>query len=211
MCRLLSVKSSENFEILPHLDAFAELSRTSKEFQGHGWGLSLRKNGAWEHYRDLKPIWEDNLSSFGATTELLVHARSAFRDEGITIENNMPFYDQHYVFIFNGELQGVRIKETGRIGAEKIFNYIKRFDQNDMHTALAKGTDLISKRTRYVRAMNIIVSDAEQIYLSTQYSEDPEYFGMWKKIGRNSQIICSDPYPEQSGWENIPNNSSEVF
>ena len=27
----------------------------------------------------------------------------------------------------NGELQGVRIREEGRIGAEKIFNFIKQY------------------------------------------------------------------------------------
>ena len=46
--------------------------------------------------------------------------------KGIKIENNMPFTGGNYVYVFNGELRGVRIKEKGRIGAEKIFNYINR-------------------------------------------------------------------------------------
>ena len=93
----------------------------------------------WKHYKSLKPIWEDDLRQFGSSDLFLVHARSAFRDEGICIDNNMPFYDDKHVFVFNGELRGVRIKSQGRIGAEKIFNYIKRFDRGDFFTGYAKG------------------------------------------------------------------------
>ncbi len=211
MCRILSVRAATPFASEVHLKAFAELSRTSKEYQGHGWGLSQREGSGWKHYHNISPIWEDDLSGFGKTTELLVHARSAFQDEGIVVENNMPFSDENYVFIFNGELRGVRIKEEGRIGAEKIFNYIKRFDKGDMSEALGRGVSVIEKRTRYVRAMNIIISDGTQQYLATTYNEDPEYFGMWKKETEGVRIFCSDPYPGEEDWESIPNNTVEVI
>ncbi len=58
--------------------------------------------------------------NFPTTKRLIVHARSAFQDKDIVVENNMPFYDDKYIFIFNGELNGVKIKSDGRIGAEKI-------------------------------------------------------------------------------------------
>ncbi len=50
----------------------------------------------------------------------------------------MPFYDDQFIFIFNGELRGVRIKADGRIGAEKIFNFIKRFNSDNMQASNSK-------------------------------------------------------------------------
>jgi len=161
-------------------------------------------------YWNLKPIWEDNLDQFKKTTQLIAHARSAFRDEGIAIENNMPFHDDKYVYIFNGELQGVKIKEKGRIGAEKIFNYIKRFDKGDMLQALEKGISIIQKRTNYLRALNLIISDRNRVYLASLFNEDPEYFTMhYKENG--IFVICSEPYPNEDDWNKIENNTIKVF
>lgn len=211
MCRLLAVKSSVPFEIEPHLKAFAHIAQTSKEYQGHGWGLSIRQGEQWKHYKNLSPIWEDQLDPFGTTTEMLVHARSAFQDEGIVIENNMPFYDDRHVFIFNGELRGVKIKEDGRIGAEKIFNYLKRFDQGDFLEALHRGVPVIQKRSRYIRAMNILVSDQKKLYCVSLFNEDPDYFQMSFKQTSQQLILCSQAYSGETNWTPIPNKTIRIF
>ena len=167
MCRILYARSDKPFSIADLLQPFAEMARDSREFQGHGWGCAWREAGEdksdWQQYHNIRPVWEDDLSQFGSTHLLLVHARSAFRDEGIVVENNMPFSDGKSVYIFNGELRGVRIQSEGRIGAEKIYNYIRRFDQGDLCAATTKAVDIIKKRSSYVRAMNILLSDGEQI------------------------------------------------
>jgi len=49
----------------------------------------------------------------------------------------MPFYRGERVFVFNGELRGVRLRVPGRIGAEKIFNLIEGRDAGDLDAALA--------------------------------------------------------------------------
>ena len=185
MCRLLYVNSNNNFSIPDYLVKFAEISKYSKEYQGHGWGCAYLQNGKWQYYKNVKPIWEDDFSKFEITNRLVAHARSAFKDEGIVVENNMPFYDDKYVFIFNGELRGVKIKEEGRIGAEKIFNYIKRFDKGSIKEALQKGTEIITKKSSYVRAMNIIVTDKEAAYVHSQFNEDDEYFTLHAKLSNN--------------------------
>lgn len=211
MCRLLFIKSNKEFDIAPNLDKFANIAKNSKEYQGHGWGCAFLKNGEWEYYKNLNPIWQDNLEQFGSTTQLLAHARSAFRDEGIRIENNMPFYDTNYVFIFNGELRGVKIKAEGRIGAEKIFNYMKRFDKGDMFEALEKAVGIIKKRTAFIKAMNIIISDKEKVYLTSMFNDDPDYFTMYMKQSKNNLTICSERFPREEGWCKIENNTIEVF
>ena len=118
MCRLLCVRGREDFDPEEHLAAFTRIAKESREFQGHGWGCAWLEGGRWRLYHNVRPIWEDDWRPPGRTTLLLAHARSAFRDEGIRVENNMPFHDGERVFIFNGELRGVRIKERGRIGAD---------------------------------------------------------------------------------------------
>ncbi len=212
MCRILLTRSSMPFPIVDELIPFATLSRDSREYQGHGWGCSwLDDDYRWNHYHNLTPIWEDDLSRFQHTKLLLVHARSAFRDEGIVVENNMPFSDGESVFIFNGELRGVRIKSEGRIGAEKIYNYIRRFDKGDSFQALTKAVSIINKRTSYVRAMNIIMSDGDTSLVSSTYNEDSEYFQMHRCVQDNIERVCSEPFAGESGWIPIKNNSTTVI
>ena len=211
MCRILAVQAEKEISIADYLEPFADLAEKCKEYQGHGWGCSYLIDGIWGHYKTITPAWEDDLKKFGKTTLLLVHARSAFRDEGIVVENNMPFYDEKYVFIFNGELHGVTAKAPGRIGAEKVFNYIKRFDHDDILTALMKGVEILNKKTRYIRTMNFIISDGKQLYISTQYNDGPDYFTLRYKKASGLKIICSEPFPGEVGWKKFDNNTIMDF
>lgn len=211
MCRILCVHKPATFDIAAPIAAFAEVARTSREYQGHGWGYSYWSANGWHHYHDIRPIWEDPTAHDARTNLLLVHARSAFRDEGIEVQNNMPFFDEERVFIFNGELRGVRIKADGRIGAEKIFNFVKRFDKGDMHTALRRGVDVIRKRSRYVRAMNIILASPEQVHVSSTFGEDPDYFQMRYRQTQEELIVCSDPLDERDDWQLFPNTHTQSF
>ncbi len=207
MCRLLLVKSQTEFSISEHLNEFAVISKNCREFQGHGWGCAYLTNGSWKVYKNIKPIWEDNFEQFDKTTLLIAHARSAFHNEGIQIDNNMPFQKNDIIFIFNGELHGVRIKEQGRIGAEKIFNFILRFHKINLIEAFKKSLDIIEKKSNYVKAMNIIMSDKKSIYLSSIFNEDADYFTMHTKNLSNGLIICSEPYEEEQDWQKIDNNT----
>ena len=211
MCRLLTVCSKNPFAITPHLEKFAQISKNSKEYQGHGWGCAYRDaKGSWKFYKNITPVWEDNLSRFEATTLLVAHARSAFEDKNIDIANNMPFFDGKTVYVFNGELRGVKIREEGRIGAEKIFNYIRRFDQGDMRKALVKAIEIIKRRTRYIKAMNIILVTDGSIIASSLFNEDDEYFTLRYKE-EHELIICSEPYPSEDSWEAIANDCVRVW
>ena len=209
MCRLLCVKNREPFDIGERLSHLADIAENSPEYQGHGWGCAYLVDGGWRVYRNIKPVWEDDLDQFGATTLLVGHARSAFRDENIVVENNMPFADDRYVFAFNGELRGVRIAAEGRIGAEKVFNYIKRFDKGNMAAAMRKGMDVIVRRTRYVRAMNMIIADRENVYVGSLHNEEPEYFRLRAREGGDGFTVSSETVAEGPEWRTIPNDTVE--
>ncbi|CAB1078858.1 hypothetical protein JY97_03540 [Alkalispirochaeta odontotermitis] len=211
MCRLLTIKSETPFAIPPHLAQFAEIARTSKEYQGHGWGCAyLDASDTWQFYKNIDPVWQDDFGRFDETRLLVAHARSAFEDKDIVVENNMPFFDGRTVFIFNGELRGVKIREQGRIGAEKIFNYIRRFDKGDTRQALIKAVFIIRKRTRFIRGMNIVMINEQGIFVSSYFSGDEDYFTMRYRQGREL-VICSAPYPGEKNWQKIANDSVRQF
>lgn len=211
MCRLLAVKSDKPFPVAKYVAAFAEVAKTSPEYQGHGWGCTYRVGDQWQTYKNIRPIWDDNPHQFGETTLLLAHARSAFRDEGIVVENNMPFSHGNLQFIFNGELRGVRIKADGRIGAEKIFNFVRRFEKNGLTQAVSKGTQIIENRSKYIRALNFMISDGQSIWLNSLFNQDEQYFTMHEKRDGGTTMICSAPFGTQQDWQAIPNRTQRIY
>lgn len=208
MCRLLFVRSPRALDPRPHLSRFARTAQISPEDQSHGWGCAWRLRDQWNFYHSLKPVWEDSYEHVPQTTFLLAHARSAFRNEGIEIKNNMPFTDGSKVFIFNGELQGVRIREKGRIGAEKVFNFVKRYDDGDTLNAIRTGVKLLRQKSNYVRAMNFIIAERDRAWLNSEYSENSEYFQMHEKIVGDVHTISSSPYEGESDWIGISNHAA---
>lgn len=234
MCRILCAHASAQFDAAPHLAALASIAENSPEYQGHGWGCAWREDGRWRVYRNISPIWQDRNRPAARTTLLLAHARSAFRDEGIVVENNMPFRNGERVFAFNGELRGVRMSERGRTGAEKIFNTVLRFEgargagqggrgehradlgtcRDDLGPALARGVAAIERRTRYVRAMNIVVAEPSRIHVASRFNEAPDYFQMHKGRVGDVQVVCSQPYSADFGaaqWTPVPNGTMQTF
>ncbi len=208
MCRLLLIENPAGVDPNLYLAHFRRICQESREYQGHGWGCAwLEPDDRWQLYHSIVPIWEDPKGDFPSTGLFLAHARSAFRDEGITIENNMPFTDGSSVFLFNGELQGVRIRSEGRIGAEKIYRYILRFDRGDLGAAMQKGIGIIARKTRYIRAMNFFLATAQAVHVSSWFGEDPAYFQMHRTRTGNTLILCSAPLPALAlSWEGLPNH-----
>ncbi len=209
MCRLLLVKEKNSFNPQKYLESFSIMCKNSKEYQGHGWGLAMLVNGEWKIYKNIKPVWEDNLDQFEETNLLLVHARSAFEDKDIFVENNMPFIKDDMVFIFNGELRGVKLKMHGRIGAEKIFNFILKFYDSSLLDAVKKASNIIIKRTAKIRAMNFLVVNKYGAILHSYFTEDEEYFTLRKYSDDNKTIICSEEINIGINWEKVNNNIIE--
>ena len=209
MCRLLCVEASGGFDMEEHFAAFAAIAQHSVEYQGHGWGCAWREDGRWRTHHSIKPVWEDAFRPAGRSTLLLVHARSAFRNEGIRVDNNMPFHQGERFFAFNGEMHGVRIRESGRIGAEKVFNFVQRFDRGDLRLALERGLGAIERRTRYLRAMNVVLAEPSQVCFASRFNESPEYFQMQRCAVDGARIVSSERYPQPflpgAGWTPVPN------
>jgi glutamine amidotransferase len=207
MCRLLVVRDETPFDPGEMLRPFAAAARASKEYQGDGWGCAWPTADGWGRYRTVTPIWEDRLDRFSPTRILVAHARSAFRNEGVVVENNMPFVEGEHVFAFNGELRGVRIAEEGGTGAAKLFRFLVRTGNVHPVEALARGLDLVARRTRYVRALNLVVAAGPEVLVASRFGEDPDYFTMRRVTRGTRRIVASDPIDAGSDWAPIANGT----
>jgi predicted glutamine amidotransferase len=210
MCRFLALTAASPVALEDHLRPFAEIAQTSREFQGHGWGCAWQESGEWRTYHSISPIWEDDLGRFGRASVVVAHARSAFRDEGIVVENNMPFVDPPLVFAFNGELRGVRIAEAGRIGAEKLFRFLVNHGAGTGSEGARTAVRLVEQRTRYVRAMNFVIGGSGRFLLRSSFNEAAEYFTLHAKRQMDAILVCSAPYAgEEREWTPLPNGALE--
>ncbi len=211
MCRLLAVIAQDAIDVGAHLDAFTRVCRESPEYQGHGWGFAILRNGAWERYRSVTPIWDDATRPTGATRVLLAHARSAFRDEGIVVENAMPFLEGDQVFIFNGELHGVRLPVQGRTGAERIFRFLRAPARSGDPAAVQRSLAILRTRSAHIRACNFIIADPRQLMVQSAFAGTSRYFTLHaRKLGRE-HAICSAPYDDgDPRWTPMVTNTVEV-
>ncbi len=211
VCRLLAVTSDRPLDVDRHLGAFAKLCRESREYQGHGWGCAVWRAGVWERYRSLTPIWEDAFRPGGEVRTLVAHARSAFRDEGIEVENNMPFLGGDRAFIFNGELSGVRLSVEGRTGAEKIFNLVGRVDRGDLAEAVRQSVGVLQKRSARIRACNLILAEPGRFHVHSLFDGEEDYFTLFRRTRGGETVLCSGPYPgDEAGWVALPNGAREA-
>jgi predicted glutamine amidotransferase len=211
MCRILALTSSHPVDTAIHLRAFADIARHSREYQGHGWGCAWQESGQWRTHHSILPVWEDDVGRLGEARVFLAHARSAFRDEGIAVENNMPFVDEPFAFVFNGELRGVRIAETGRIGAEKLFRFMVRHGAGQREEGMRTAVRLVGQRTRYVRAMNAVIAGEGRFVCCSSFNEDDEYFTLHAKRSEGLTMVCSEPYRGEAGWTPVANRTIEVM
>ncbi len=211
MCRMMWIRAAETIPLTPFLERFASMARHSREYQGHGWGIAYRQNGSWQMYRTVQPIWEDELDRFGHARECLVHARSAFRDRDIVVENNMPFFWKGIVFAFNGELRGVRLAIPGRTGAHKIFHLFQRLYQGNVGQALNQTMHLLRRKSRYIRACNIIVSNGQQGAVASLFNEEADYFTLRIYQRQKFQMVVSEPLEGLGEWEAFANNTIQEY
>lgn len=191
MCRMLLVNLAEADDVRQYIESFALKCRNSKEYQGDGFGISyIDKNKELRIKKSLKPIWDASsiIQKIPYTNFALVHARSAYGEDTIgDLENNQPFGDKDFLFAFNGNLKGVKLKAEGKIGAHKIFNFLKGKE-------IKEGIKEIVDKSRYIQSLNLIVIRDRDIYVHNQYGskEDADYFNLWLSETDSKLVISSE-------------------
>ena len=59
--------------------------------------------------------------------------------------------------------------------------------------------------------MNLIIASRDSSELASFYNERPDYFQMHRTERAGAQIVCSDPYPGESGWRPINNRTTQTL
>lgn len=211
MCRFIIIKSAKDFSPLNHLKEFSKICRSSEEFQGHGWGICYLSDGEWKGHKSIKPIWEeeDIFTSFPKTRIFVAHARSAFGEDTISLENTQPLQYREWLFVFNGEIRGVKLSVEGSTGAHKIFNLIKNYLKNSaLEEAILKTKDLIEKNSKYVKALNLGLVNKRNAYMLCRYNEQREYFTIYYHKEYDMSIVCSQSY---GGYDFKPMNNNQII
>lgn len=209
MCRMLLIRCDDEFDVRPHLEAFAAACRASSEYQGDGWGL-LTVNGVRQTVKHPTPIWTHDFSDLGGARLLLAHARSAFSSHPLGVEHNMPFVDERYGFAFNGELRGVTLQAAGSTGAAKIFDLVRRLDHGDPERSLGRTVRLLEAHTRYIRACNLILTDGDRSWAFSRPTGEPDYFTMHVARRADMVAVCSEPLANGLDWRPLPTGTVEV-
>lgn len=212
MCRLLAIRSPVPIDVEHHLGTFSELCRVSPQYQGHGWGCSVWRGDRWETYTTVRPIWQDDFRPKVDGHVLLVHARSAFRDQDIVVENNMPFARGPRAFLFNGELHGVNLAVPGRTGAHKIFQLLSNLGDKPIEESVQTCVNVIKRRSAHIRACNFILAEGNDLCVHSLFDGEEDYFTMhWKETG-GELVISSVRYPgEEDRWSPLPNGAVRRF
>ncbi len=184
------------------IEQFALKCRNSWQYQGDGFGIAyFNEDKKLKILKSLKPIWaaSDLIQKIPYTDFVLVHARSAFGENTIgDLDNNQPFGDKDFLFAFNGNLQGMRLKMEGKIGSHKIYNFfknkIKKNPNLSFETLMKQNTEYLCKKAKYVKSFNLIAVKGEEIYIHNQYGaqENANYFDMWVSQKDKNLIVSSE-------------------
>lgn len=196
------VKSAKPFQPEDMMRSFADMAKHSHapdgDWQGDGWGVSWRESNNWRSYSSLLPVWKDSqkFTDVPETTFLLVHARSAsfIKDKDI-LEYNQPYCDQNIAFVFNGLLKGVQLPQPvpGQIGAQKIWNMIRaQFADTDVKAAMRQTISLLQTNTRKIQALNLGISDGNQLLAYSQASTAQEYYTLQLHQSSDLSLVCSE-------------------
>jgi hypothetical protein len=222
MCRILGIESEAPVETDAWIRAFALRCRDSREYQGHGWGVAWWTGTQWHAHRSLTPIWDDAFAP-PRSAAVLVHARSAFRNEGIELANNMPFVEGDVAFAFNGELRGVRLSAPGATGAARLLHLLMRFRHvagGDALAGLERLDEVVTRRSEHVRALNTVVADGPRLAIGTRFDDaETEYFtlhaasvGAGRAVGSSGMRLISSEriraYGVEPAWRPVPNRTT---
>jgi hypothetical protein len=188
MCRFLLYNSAEKKDINPLMNDFSQMCKDSKNFQGDGWGVIYKDGDELILHRSLNPIWEDDFE-LPNTEFALFHARFAHgaSTKG-DVENNQPFHKDGSLFVFNGLLRRVSLDIPGKIGAEKVLNFVL---QEGVENAVSEMVE----HSALVKSINFLLIQGQTCIANCYHSIDPEYFELRKYQSDEELLITSYDLP----------------
>ncbi len=227
MCRMISVMG-ENEKITDYmgkleLQAFA--GRNSRH--GDGYGVAYFRNGSLHTRKESGAIWDrkNTYTPEDNGNVLFLHARKAGVGK-VDLGNVHPFtaqYDEFtFSFMHNGTVNDIgkigmhqNLLESGSITDSQII--FEMFVENhkvcvDLGEALKKTIEDVVENCIDISALNIVVSDGEDIAVSRCFFKMEEYYEIFYKPEKSRIIISTEKFDaNDNNWVLMENNTITIF
>lgn len=183
-----------------------------KLIHGDGWGIAYLKDGKWETYKSLSPIYEDDEKIHELenlkTKAIILHVRKATKGEK-NLANTQPFSYHNqtgdFLFAHNGTIYDELLVENNFVDGTS--DSVMWF--NKMLNCFQKDTLLKSMSIKNYTSANFIFVSPGKIIVGQNYNENPIYSTMKIFKEDNSVIISSEILPtlKQKNWKNLDNHT----
>jgi len=187
-----------------------------REFKhGDGWGIAYLNKNKFKIFRSEKAVYEDSqIEQFKniETNFLILHARKATTGK-VVLKNVHPFEykmnGHHYCFFHNGTVRDEihfenRFQPVGTTDSERLFYHLLT-DTNGYITESQLRSRLSSIQD--FTAANFMLTDGALTYVTSWYSENPNYY-TFKVLQKPGIVIVSSevlPHYKSDDWSRLKN------
>lgn len=216
MCRFLIARSNKGELGQKELfDIFSNLAKNNPapdgDKQEDGWGVAYKIESEWEILRSINPIWKDKdfAKKIPSSKFFIFHARSAtFEKQKGLLYLNQPYFSNGAVFVFNGAISKVSLKINpyGDVGARKIFSMILAFKESfgSWNEAIYETYRTIEENSERIKGFNIGLVVDERIFVFNYFTQDEDYYQLWRGEYKGALIISSNKFSQGKSWGKLP-------
>lgn len=221
MCRMLGVVSSTPFPIRwwlvdasPGLLGLSLFGKNAPHRDGLGYAF-LDPLGRWKLFRfGPKALAQGGIPGplDSQALVLLAHARKSSREyqEFCGAVHSHPFFYDGVFLCHNGTVRDVDRLGPG-LGTDTR-RILLRLAKNWRPRTLERLRECVAELLQLVQdytALNLLISEGENLYALCAYSQNPDYFTLWFCPGEGYLAVASEPAVAEKIW--VPMENREML
>ncbi|MHA1590329.1 MAG: class II glutamine amidotransferase [Candidatus Njordarchaeales archaeon] len=223
MCRMLLHNASTNVSLSEKaLKGIKEMARNGLSARcgigphGDGFGVAWFLSNGYGIYKNLKPIWEENIPNIPALSHI-IHARKKSRGE-IDFIDTHPLQLRDLILAHNGTIYSFNRRPTlfkpmGKTDSEVFLCLLAEayYTGSNIRKALEyaiESVDMASSLNMFIVSLSekkIIV-----INLFSNVPRCPEYYVLWLHRNDEEFYVVSEPIKEMIDWEPLSQSPDEL-
>ena len=216
MCRLLGIK---NFDYETHkelVENFLTLAEKGKGYMGNtsghkdGWGVGYFKEGKPFIYKSgtsiikEKDAYFNKLKEASGTENLIVHLRKSAWDGTTNARHAHPFILGTTMLSHNGTIdnywKAIAVDQNKIKDTEAFLMLMTGYLPEGIEPAFLHAVEDIKKNCLY-SALNMIFSDSINLFAFRNFTDQPEYYTLFRTKLGNSTVFCSEQISTTAVWE----------
>jgi len=224
MCRMVGISK---FSYLKHssiIEEFIYLSKNGKTLPGDppghedGWGIGYYYNGSAKTVKSSNSALLDKakilstIKSIENSPTLIFHLRKSAWKDTTSVVNSHPFIDNNIILAHNGTIRDYKkliplIHNSSKLlesslDSEIFLKFINSTQELSLESSFVKAVRYINKNNIY-SSLNCVFSDGIDLYGFREYSQNPEYYTLFRAVAERSIIISSEMITGIKNWEEI--------